>query len=360
MVAAAVALAFASLTSCVQKRANAQVADLIDIESVATRSANYKTEEAGYGVIERESTTSAGFVFPISEGIYNLKDEARIKDIYVKNGTDVKKGDPLLLLEYDMVSLGSQEEQMRIYIENHEKSSGENRDRMLKMISEAQGAPYEGDPVDMEIRRIELMKMQADYDYYVYVAERESARLAKELDEILEKAAGNLITAPYDGMVDRLNYYTPGRIVPAGARICEIFYTDFYLFRITGDVQSFRYNMPVVVQIDKDTFVDGVIVSDPVPAFPKESQGTFYVRIFESHPVTTLRNRRISVAGMAYQITSTLTIPNNGVRNEDGKKYVFLVENGTVKKRYVQTGINDRDNTQILAGLSPGDMVMIN
>jgi RND family efflux transporter MFP subunit len=52
-------------------------------------------------------------------------------------------------------------------------------------------------------------------------------------------------------------------------------------------------------------------------------------------------------------------IPPDAVRTEDGKKIVFLVKDGHVERRAVTTGNTRGTDLEILAGLSPGDSVVV-
>ena len=52
-------------------------------------------------------------------------------------------------------------------------------------------------------------------------------------------------------------------------------------------------------------------------------------------------------------------VPPGAVRNEDGKKVVFLVKDGHAERRAVTTGGTRGTDLEILAGLAAGDVVVV-
>ncbi|MGA3372337.1 MAG: efflux RND transporter periplasmic adaptor subunit [Terracidiphilus sp.] len=52
-------------------------------------------------------------------------------------------------------------------------------------------------------------------------------------------------------------------------------------------------------------------------------------------------------------------VPQNAVRNDSGEKIVFLVKGDHVERHAVKVGATNSAQTQVLAGLSPGDTVVV-
>ncbi len=52
-------------------------------------------------------------------------------------------------------------------------------------------------------------------------------------------------------------------------------------------------------------------------------------------------------------------VPQNAVRNDNGEKIVFLVKGDHVERHAVKVGTTNGAQTQILAGLTPGDTVVV-
>jgi hypothetical protein len=54
-----------------------------------------------------------------------------------------------------------------------------------------------------------------------------------------------------------------------------------------------------------------------------------------------------------------LLIPSKAVRSADGKSIVFVVQNDRVERRAVSVGIASGDRTEVLAGISAGERVVV-
>lgn len=59
-------------------------------------------------------------------------------------------------------------------------------------------------------------------------------------------------------------------------------------------------------------------------------------------------------------VEDTLIVNTECIRKEDGRDYVFVVEDGIAKKTYVETGITDTYLIGILNGLEEDDIVVVN
>lgn len=59
------------------------------------------------------------------------------------------------------------------------------------------------------------------------------------------------------------------------------------------------------------------------------------------------------------QRKGVLTVPNKAVQREGARKFVYLIENGSVDRRYVNTGWKDNSYTEILDGLREGNVVAV-
>lgn len=54
----------------------------------------------------------------------------------------------------------------------------------------------------------------------------------------------------------------------------------------------------------------------------------------------------------------SVVVPAESVSTTDGKKYVYIVEDGVVKKRDVNVGITERNKIEILSGVKPKEKVI--
>jgi HlyD family secretion protein len=54
-----------------------------------------------------------------------------------------------------------------------------------------------------------------------------------------------------------------------------------------------------------------------------------------------------------------VVVPQNAVRDDRGEKIVFLVKGDRVERHAVKVGTTNGTQTQVLAGLAPGDTVVV-
>ncbi|MGD9817083.1 MAG: efflux RND transporter periplasmic adaptor subunit [Desulfomonilaceae bacterium] len=58
------------------------------------------------------------------------------------------------------------------------------------------------------------------------------------------------------------------------------------------------------------------------------------------------------------QRKGVLTVPNRAIQREGSRKFVYLIENGSIERRYVNTGWKDASYTEILDGLREGNLIV--
>jgi HlyD family secretion protein len=61
----------------------------------------------------------------------------------------------------------------------------------------------------------------------------------------------------------------------------------------------------------------------------------------------------------AKQAPPGVMVPQNAVRDDSGQKIVFLVKGDHIERHAVRVGTINGAQTQILAGLAPGDTVVV-
>jgi HlyD family secretion protein len=71
-----------------------------------------------------------------------------------------------------------------------------------------------------------------------------------------------------------------------------------------------------------------------------------------------LPNVNVSVSVVTAREANVLTVPREAVRRENGQSYVFVIENGELQRRRVETGISNLTRMEIEGGLSEGAMVV--
>lgn len=79
-------------------------------------------------------------------------------------------------------------------------------------------------------------------------------------------------------------------------------------------------------------------------------------RLSEDNALTTGSEVKLHV--VSEKTEDAITIPVDAVYYDNGKPYVYTVDNGTVHKMFIETGIYDSESMEVLSGLDMDDSVI--
>ncbi|MGA2641467.1 MAG: efflux RND transporter periplasmic adaptor subunit [Spirochaetia bacterium] len=100
------------------------------------------------------------------------------------------------------------------------------------------------------------------------------------------------------------------------------------------------------------------IVDTVSPAADPRTLG-YAVKIRIDNPGDSLRPGMLARVSFPVESrTGVLSVPNQALVTDSGVQYLYVVENGVVKKAAVQTGISDDAVTEITSGISEGAAVI--
>ncbi|WP_125152671.1 efflux RND transporter periplasmic adaptor subunit [Clostridium rectalis] len=214
----------------------------------------------------------------------------------------------------------------------------------------------------IQTSRIDAIK----YDYKDTVKEvlvKENS-VVKKGDILITFERGNVITAPYDGIISTVNVKAESN-VNSGQEVLTI---------------KDNKNLVIKIQVDEkdlSSIKNGQVVSIVSNAYNREKFSGKVSDISEqgeySNGVTTfqvtitiddVKNLKIGMS-VETKITveskkNTLLIPINAVKTSNGSKHVLIYsEEGVTKTKKVETGISNDTYVEITSGLSEDDEIMI-
>jgi len=347
------------LASCrAEERA---AADLVQISSRAPT--NYRTVECVAGDVVRDYTSQASVDYEVEAVIYSGDDVGKLVDLYTFNRQMIEKGDLIAEIELDVAYLSDELEKLRLNVANAEAYLSLERESILDEIAAMTERLAETNPGEAEIAKLRIEKAKLDYESYVFEAVSEIDGWKKEMAEIEEKLLGVKIYAPVDGLVGGVMTTGRGEAVEPGTAILYIYYNENFRFRASADTANFRYDMDVAITVANDLTYPGRIISDPLADNPEGGPAEFKVELTErpADPaafINLVSNRRISISGRSIELTGVPVLPYNVIYSENGKRYVLLLEDNIVKKRYVQIGLFTNQKAEILSGVKIGDRVL--
>jgi HlyD family secretion protein len=130
------------------------------------------------------------------------------------------------------------------------------------------------------------------------------------------------------------------------------------------DLPKVKVGQKVKISLDAypDENFEGTLENIGVLAFTSSTGGNAY-NIRVTLPENVDLKFRVGMEGDGDIVLSTLNnvlkVPFNSVLNEDGKDYVWVYDNGKIKKSDVVIGTSSLDEVEIKSGISEGQKIVI-
>ncbi|MDX2410379.1 MAG: efflux RND transporter periplasmic adaptor subunit [Woeseiaceae bacterium] len=325
--------------------------------------ANSVLDASGYVVARRQATVSS-------------KVTGKVVEVLVEEGMRVEKDQVVARLDDT-----TQQAQLSLA-----KAQAESARAMLDEIeAQLRNARQERDRFrDLAERNLtsasSLDSAESTYDQFAARLEtgRENVKVAERNTELAEDSLSNMtIKAPFAGMVVSKNAQPGEMISPISAGggftrtgICTIIDTDSLEIEVDVNeayIQRVKAAQPVSATLD--AYSDWHIPAEVIAIVPTadRQKATVKVRIgFLERDERVLRDMGVKVAFLGSEMPAVTSedvqgvmIAGEALRSEASGDFVWLVDSGTVEKRFVQVG-GQRDRAQVLvvSGLSPGDTIV--
>lgn len=350
----------------------------------------YSTMEVQKGSIKKEIKDTA--TIEVSSGtVISSKYGGRLKGFYVGMGDIVKEGD--LLAEFETDSLEIKLGQYEIALEKA-KLSGEQAisqvereielaqlqlEKLKRDLSEKEqlkesvlaegGSTLKSLEEDIEgikgliIRqeiaieglkdKLEATKISSDLD--VKNAEYQLKQVQRELESAK-------IISPVEGMVFNVSELELGEWVGAYYPMLTIVKLEDVQIKYSGfNVRYFDVGMKVGISFEKEELEGEVVVS---PAYlpkdaPANSKETILINIKGlTMETATKRTGNIRINLVLEQRDNVVVVPKRVLQNYMGNKYVYVLENGIKKQRFVEVGIETNLEAEIVKGLEAGELII--
>lgn len=189
----------------------------------------------------------------------------------------------------------------------------------------------------------------------------------KKLEMLLAEKEKYVIRAPFDGIITQTASVTEGTEVKGNTLCCavsEISRTGIYLDG--AGASQFRFGQKVKIKVDNDAY-DATVVEAPDSA-PATAYGDSASRVIfdvgEENMQKILTDSAMAVsAGWATVYVTTerknvLAVPDSAVKAGASESFVTLVDGTERYKLKVTTGVSLGGYTEILNGISEGDIVL--
>ena len=318
----------------------------------------------------------------------------KIKDILVEENAFVKKGEKIA--DFDLDTLNSNLASLKINKEvlelNYKKATISDENGLLSLVSTENAVNSAKDAFDRAealyevgaISKVEYDNAKTTYDNAKAGFTMSSTSMDYDLDVMkknieltniqindLEKQISKLRTAMYspkEGIISSINMKEGAYVAPS-TPIYKI--VNNSELEIKSEVKEFTVkNLSVgqKVYITGDAF-DGYTYEGHIKSIApiastnvsySSSQTTIEVIIDVDSKDTLLKsglNVTCDIVSKAKE--GALTIPVSSFNEDkDGKIFVYEIENGKLKKVFIETGIHSDENLEVISGLIEGEEIV--
>ena len=281
------------------------------------------------------NSTSDAILKSEKGGEYHLRSNPQT-GIQLTLGDTVKKGQVI-------IHFVNTEEENSIRIDSKKLSLETSR-----LDYEKQQSLYKKGGVTLtELKTSERTYMDARYDY----------------DNALIQQSKLKITAPFDGIITDLPYYTEGTKVEAGNVMAQVMdYSSLYLdVSLPGkDLGRIKrgYDVRVMNYAIPDDTLRGK-VTQASPALDPETR-SFKASIHVDNSELLLRpGMFVKAEIIVARRDSTIVISKEIILVKQRGKTVFIVQKGAAQERIIITGLENPDEVEVLEGLKKDDRLVV-
>jgi len=338
----------------------AQSENLIAEEMIKTETVNYNnTAVVEPTVYEKRVTGRGSAYYPYTYSMQCQVSGAKFVEFKVIRNQKVKAGDVLAVfaLETDEVALAAQRMALTNAQETYEKQKVEKQEAIEKQMEQLSGV---ADRYERELLMLHIQRAQLELEHYCYQQECSIAKIEKVIAEYEAEMQHAVLVAPVDGVVSDLNFKRKGERVYKGEEMMVISRDDGMLLRI-GSNNGFRYGMKVEVTygpVKNRRTLTGRVVGEDTMLPDDRQKGYVYIQLdpFEDDGTRFVEP---SISGAQCYMENVICIPRRAAVLDGGKHYVSKLENGIVRKRYLNIAMQNSTQVWVVQGLEEGETIII-
>jgi HlyD family secretion protein len=312
-------------------------------------------------VEEIVTANSVGSVEPVKTAVVAAEIVGRIRTIVVRQGP-VKAGQPVV--EIDSADLRAEREVTR--------RDGETQKMRLEQAAVAKQKVWE----DLErLRKVDVPKsdvdrLERDLDFAKKTEEiaRLSIRTLEAQLEVLDlKLRKTSVAAPFDGTVVVL-HSEEGESVTPGKPLFTLHSAGQLLIRAPIDeVDMGRVALGLTARVAFDAYRDRKFEGSvheimPAATTDKKNNRTVDVKILiPDMPPNICAGMSANVEIIIRGKDNVLWLPTHLVHDdrEGHGQFVFVVDDGAARRRFVETGYSNWETIEIVKGVGPADQVIV-
>ncbi|MEH7492730.1 efflux RND transporter periplasmic adaptor subunit [Neobacillus niacini] len=336
-----------------------------------------------------ESILVTGKIVPESEQKVFLEPEkGEISEFKVAENQAVKAGDPLLIYDSSKIDselnravrekelLQSRGKTEQSQISDITKRLADTKKKFETQGTETEEEAAEGLLTQEDVNQLANEKIQQEMQYESTKSEITSAE--DRIKELNAQKNEMTIVSKMDGIIVRINQNVANTEAGAAEPVIHIISSQPY--KVIGSMSEFdtvkiKEGQPVIIRpkVFKDREWNGAVES--VSQFPNADGGggegfeggggagnvTMYpFKVVITDDTSELRQGfHVSLEIKAGDSTKKIAIPHPALMDEAGIKIVYVLKDGTLERREVQTGVMNDAFIEVTSGVTPGELVVL-
>lgn len=322
---------------------------------VEAPAAKHKTVTVEKGDFIQTETDTLRLVYTQIAELSWDQSNACYQEVFVKKNQKVKAGDVLIsfTIQGSEAELASLQLQLKRANENLQRGR-ESREQTIRVRKEvAVGL----ESYDRQIALLEVEKLQAEYEQFLYQASREVAQLEQKIADIEAQKENNVLRAPFDGVISKVISCSLGDNVVPGQVLITMYSPDSVRLRARTTTTPL-YNMPVTVETTNigDVYTGRVVAAPNAVPSPLK-QNTVLVQL-DGEVSTELFSRTLKLTFETQRIHNVLTVSRKAIQTEGEKTFVYVLDGDMVQKRYIEVKTGLSATAWVLDGLTEGMTVI--
>ncbi len=312
------------------------VHDVVSVASLSVAGLPVREEQLAFGVTGRDSFT--------------------VRSVHVSSGQKVTEGQLLAELDCDELDekIASEEEKLKEFTDALALFDAKSEIAVRRARIMNAGLPW-AERVEAEAKAAEDREAQRA----LLTDGIEFSEL--RLDRLLKEKERYVITAPFDGTVISMTVPEEGEEYKAGRNVIRIGDLSFPAFYGTAEnPEIFREDLQYSITLDSgETQVQPISAKELGKPEKTEDGKEWYVYFLLTDKTAEFSySRNYSVNYESANHPQVLTVPTKAVYHANDTDYVYLPdENGSRQLRTVETGAYNAEYTEIISGLSEGEVI---
>ena len=301
------------------------------------------------GSIE-QTTSLMGTVQPSDTYYITPKVAGELVEIYVQNGQSVEAGAPIAKIDNQkqIDAAKSQLEAANASVQAASQQAATAQDAVNRMTPLYESGDISVQSYNQTANSAKAAASQVD------AAKAQAASAKLNYESQVEFAT---VTAPAAGVVQNQNMTLHG-MVSQSSQLCVITGTGAKVvkFNVTEDVlQNLTLGQTVTVEKNGSSY-SGTVTKLTKLVDPQS--GLFPVEATLSGADALSDGSSTKLSLVAAKADHTLLVPVDAVYYSGGNPYVYIYENGTVKRVFITTGISDDQNYEVTDGLDGTEQIV--